>query len=58
MIKKGSATLVMIAVAIVFMLYASSTFSDVRHLKNVYERYEQDLIQRYEQDYENMVQEL
>ena len=56
--KKGSATVVIIIIAIVFTLYATSTFSDVRHLKNTYEKYEQELINRYEQDYDLKVQEL
>lgn len=56
--KKGSATLVIIFFAIVFMLYASSTYADVRHLKNGYNEYEQDIIERYETEYNNKVQEL
>ena len=56
--KKGSATIVIIRVAIVFILYASSTFSDVRHLRNTYDKYEKDLIEKYEQDYDIKVQSL
>lgn len=56
--KKGSATVVIIVVAIVFTLYATSTFADVRHLKNSYEKYEQELIKKYQEDFDLKVQEL
>lgn len=56
--KIGSATIVIIVFAVVFMLYSSSTFADVRHLKNNYEEYERDIIERYEEDYNLTVQEL
>ena len=56
--KKGSATIVIIIVSIVFMLYASSTYADVRHLRNSYKNYEQQIIEKYEQDFELKVQEL
>ena len=39
-------------------IYSSSTFADVRHLKNNYEEYERDIIERYEEDYNLTVQEL
>lgn len=58
MSKKGSATLVIIMSALIFMLYATSTYSDVRHLKNSYENYKKDIINKYEQEYNNKVQEL
>ena len=56
--KIGSATIVVIMFAIVFMLYASSTYADVRHMKNQYEEYERDIIQKYEIEYNLKVQEL
>ena len=56
--KKGSATVVIIIIAIVFTLYATSTFADVRHLKNSYEKYEQQIINEYQKDYDLKVQEL
>lgn len=56
--KIGSATVVVILFAIVFMLYASSTYSDVRHMRNQYNEYEQDIIEKYEVKYNNKVQEL
>ncbi len=56
--KIGSATVVVILFAIVFMLYSSSTFADVRHMKNQYDEYEKDIIEKYEKDYNNKVLEL
>ena len=56
--KIGSATIVVVMVAIVFMLYATSTYADVRHMSNQYNEYERDIIQRYENEYNNKVQEL
>lgn len=56
--RRGSATVVIILFAIVFMLYATSTYADVRHLKNKYNEYEQNIIQKYELEYNNKVQEL
>ena len=56
--KVGSATIVIILFAIVFMLYSSSTFADVRHMKNNYNEYEQKIIEKYENEYNNKVQEL
>ena len=56
--RRGSATVVIILFAIVFMLYATSTYADVRHLKNKYDEYEQHIIERYEAEYNNKTQEL
>ena len=56
--KIGSATVVVIVFAIVFILYASSTFADVRHMRNQYEEYERDIIQRFDTEYNNKVQGL
>ena len=56
--KVGSATIVVIMFAIIFMLYSSSTYADVRHLKNNYNEYETDIIEKYEQIYNNNIQEL
>ena len=56
--KIGSATVVVILFAIVFMLYATSTYADVRHMKNQYNEYERDIIEKYEVQYDNKVQEL
>lgn len=58
MLKKGSATIAIIVMSIVFMLYASSTFADVRHLKNKYNDYEKYIIEQYEQEYQNTLYQL
>ena len=56
--KVGSATLVVVIFAIVFMLYSTSTYADVRHMKNNYDEYENDIIEKYDREYNNKVQEL
>jgi len=56
--RKGSATVVIVLFSIIFMLYASSTYADVRHLRNKYDEYEQFIIERYETEYNNKTQEL
>lgn len=50
--KLGSATLVVIIFSIIYILYATSTYADVRHLKNNYDTYKEDIIKKYEQEYE------
>lgn len=47
---KGSGTLIVIISAIVFMIYATSTFSDVRHMKYMQEKYENNIREIYEKD--------
>ena len=56
--KKGSATLVVILFAIVFVLYSTSTYADVRHMKNQYDEYESYIIEKYDTEYNEMIQEL
>lgn len=56
--KIGSATVVVIVFAIVFILYATSTFADVRHMRNQYEEYERDIIEKFDTEYNKKVQEL
>ena len=56
--KIGSATIVVIMFAIVFMLYATSTYADVRHMKNQYNDYESHIIEKFETEYNNKIQEL
>ncbi len=56
--KIGSATVVVIIFAIVFMLYSASTNADVRHMRNQYEEYEKYIIEKYETQYNNKIQEL
>ncbi len=56
--KIGSATIVIVLFSIIFMLYATSTYADVRHLRNKHDEYEQYIIERYETQYNNKIQEL
>ncbi len=49
---KGSGTLIIIISAIVFLTYATSTFSDVRHMKYMQEKYENNIREIYEKDLE------
>lgn len=56
--KIGSATVVVIVFAIIFILYSSSTYADVRHMKNNYLEYERYIIEKYETEYNNKIQEL
>lgn len=58
MSKRGSATIAIIVMSIVFMLYASSTFADVRHLKNKYNDYEKYIVEQYEKEYQNTLYQL
>ncbi len=50
--KIGSATLVVILFSIIYILYSSSTYADVRHLKNNYETYKKNIYETYEEEYE------
>lgn len=50
--KIGSATLVVILFSIIYILYSSSTYADVRHLKNNYETYKENIYETYEEEYE------
>jgi len=47
---KGSGTLIVIISAIVFLIYATSTFSDIRHMKYMQEEYEKNIKEIYEKD--------
>lgn len=53
--KKGSATLVVILFATIFMLYSVSTYADVRHMKKTYAEYEKEIIELYENEYNKVV---
>ena len=53
--KRGSATLVVILFSTIYMLYTVSTYADVRHMKNNYEEYKEQIIEIYEREYEDMV---
>jgi len=48
--SKGSGTLIVIISAIVFLTYSVSTFSDVRHMKYMQEKYENNIREIYERD--------
>lgn len=50
--KIGSATLVVIMFSIIYILYSSSTYADVRHLKNNYDTYIDNITKMYEEEYE------
>lgn len=56
--RVGSATLMVIMFAAVFTLYATSTYADVRHMKNKYESYESEVINQFEQEYEQKQEEI
>lgn len=47
---RGSGTLIVIISAIVFLIYATSTFSDIRHMKYMQEKYENNIREIYEKD--------
>ena len=47
---RGSGTLIVIISAIVFLTYATSTFSDVRHMKYMQEEYEKNIREIYEEE--------
>ena len=49
---RGSGTLIVIISAIVFLTYATSTFSDVRHMKYMQEEYENNIREMYEEELE------
>ena len=49
---KGSATIIVIISAIVFFTYAISTFSDIRHMKYMQEKYEDNIREIYESDFD------
>lgn len=53
--KTGSATLVVIMFSIIYMLYTASTYADVRHMNRTYEDYKDAIIEMYEQEYQNVV---
>lgn len=53
--KKGSATLVVILLSTIFMLYTVSTYADVRHMHKTYNEYEKEIVNMYEKEYNDMV---
>lgn len=55
---KGSATLIVIIASIVFMLYSQSTYADVRHMSNMQEQYEQNILEKYNNKYNEIKERL
>lgn len=49
--RKGSAVIVVIITAIVFLIYAASTFSDMTHLKTMHEKYLLNTVKLFNNDY-------
>lgn len=52
--KTGSGTLVVVISSLVFVMYVSSTYADVRHLKYMQEQYEKNIISIYSIDVNNV----
>lgn len=49
--KKASATIVVIIASFVIMIYAQSTYSDVIHMKNMYNTQEKIILEKYKSEY-------
>ena len=56
--KKGSATLIVILFSTIYMLYTASAYADVRHMVKTYENYKEQIVDMYEQEYQNKVKVL
>ena len=50
--KKGSAIIVIIITAVVFLVYTASTYTDILHLKTMHEKYFINIQNIFELDYE------
>jgi len=50
--KKGSAIIVIIVTAIVFLVYTASTYTDILHLKTMHDKYFSNIQNLFEQNYE------
>lgn len=48
----GSAIIVVIVTAIVFLVYTASTYSDILHLKTMHEKYFSNIEQILDEDYQ------
>jgi len=55
---KGSATLVVIISSFIVMLYAQSTYSDVRHMKQMYQEQEKIIVEKYDKEYNDSKERL
>lgn len=49
--KKGSATVVIVITAVVFLVYISSAYTDILHLKKMHEKYYTDIQNLYNMEY-------
>lgn len=49
--KNGSATVVIIITAVVFLVYISSTYTDILHLKKMHEKYYTNIQNLYDIEY-------
>ena len=52
--KTGSGTLVVVISSLIFTMYVSSTYADVRHLKYMEEQYEKNIISIYTINVDNV----
>ena len=50
--KSGSAIVVIIITAVVFLVYTASTYTDILHLKTMHEKYFNNIQNIFELDYE------
>lgn len=50
-LKKGSATVVIVITAVVFLVYISSAYTDILHLKKMHEKYYTDIQNLYNMEY-------
>ncbi|MBR5227820.1 MAG: hypothetical protein IKV94_04190 [Clostridia bacterium] len=50
--RKGSATLTIIITAIVFLIYAASTYTDISHLKKMHNKYFNNIQDTYNKEYD------
>lgn len=49
--KRGSATVVIIITAVVFLVYISSTYTDILHLKKMHEKYYTNIQNMFDMEY-------
>jgi len=52
--KTGSGTLVVVISSLIFVMYVSSTYADVRHLKYMQEQYEKKIIDIHSKNVDNV----
>lgn len=51
--KKGSAVIVVIVTAIVFLVYTASAYTDILHLRTMHEKYFNNITNLYDKEYES-----